>query len=37
VRPRLDRTGSDRLESMVSNYDEIVAVLSGTEYVWMLD
>jgi hypothetical protein len=37
VRPRLDRTGSDRLESMVSNYDEIVALLSGTEYSWMLD
>jgi hypothetical protein len=37
VRPGLDRTGTDRLESMVSNYDEIVALLSGTEYAWMLD
>jgi hypothetical protein len=37
VRPGLGRTGTDRLESMVSNYDEIVALLSGTEYAWMLD
>jgi hypothetical protein len=37
VRPGLGRTGTDRLESMVSNYDEVVALLSGTEYAWMLD
>jgi hypothetical protein len=37
VRPGLDRTGAERLESIVSNYDEIVALLSGTEYAWMLD
>ena len=37
VRPGLDRTGTDRLESVVSNYDEIVMLLSGTEYSWMLD
>lgn len=37
VTPRLDKTGSDRLESMISNYDEIVEMLSGTEYAWMLD
>jgi len=37
VRPSLDRTGTDRLESMVSNYDEIAALLYGTEYAWMLD
>ncbi|MET0566982.1 MAG: hypothetical protein ABW021_11125 [Acidimicrobiia bacterium] len=37
VRPGLDRTGADRLESMVSNYHEIAALLSGTEYEWMLD
>lgn len=37
VRPGLDRTGSDQLSSMVSNYDELVEVLGGTEYEWMLD
>jgi hypothetical protein len=37
VRARLDRTGTDELGSIVSNYDEIVGVLSGTEYAWMLD
>lgn len=37
VRPALGRTGTDRLESMVTNYDEIVEALSGTEYAWMLD
>jgi hypothetical protein len=37
VRPGLDRTGGDRLESMVSNYDEIVELLTDTEYAWMLD
>ncbi len=37
VRPGLDRTGVDRLEAMVSNYSEIAALLSGTEYEWMLD
>ncbi len=37
VRPALGRTGTDRLESMVTNYDEIVETLSGTEYAWMLD
>jgi hypothetical protein len=37
VQPGLGRTGSDRLKSMVSNYDEIVDLLSGTEYEWMLD
>jgi hypothetical protein len=37
ARPGLGRTGSDRLESTVSNYDEIVDLLRGTEYEWMLD
>jgi hypothetical protein len=37
VRPGLDRTGTDQVASTVSNYDDIVALLSGTEYAWMLD
>lgn len=37
VTPGLEKTGTDRLELMISNYDEIVEVLSGTEYAWMLD
>ena len=37
VRPRLDRTGSESLQSMISNYEEISDLLSGTEYAWMLE
>ncbi len=37
VRPGLVRTGSDQISSIVSNYDDIVDLLLGTEYAWMLD
>ena len=37
LRPRLDRTGSESLEAMISNYEEIYNLLSGTEYAWMLE
>jgi hypothetical protein len=34
---RLERTGDAPLSALLSNFDEIAELLTGTEYEWMLD
>jgi LPS sulfotransferase NodH len=37
VRPTLTKTNPFPLRDIVSNWDEVAAVLAGTPYAWMLD
>ena len=37
IESRLGRTGAAPLTSLLTNFDEIAELLTGTEYEWMLD